>query len=90
VSRNFYSSSLDELDEYEVYAEQFDPLKTDRQARRKRKPKAHHVPKKAKTEVLDDVAATTGVEGSLPRLTSRPGLSRIGCFLRSAPFMMKS
>jgi RIO kinase 1 len=82
VSRNLYASSLDELDEYEVYAEQFDPLKIDRQARRKRKPKAHHVPKKGKTEVLDDVADTTGVEGEFTT-TYQPARFESGWLLSS-------
>jgi RIO kinase 1 len=67
VSRNIYHTydlaDYDESDKFEVYAEQFDPLKTDRQARRKRKPKAKHIPKKSKYDIVDEIADTTGVEG---------------------------
>jgi RIO kinase 1 len=62
VSRNIHSY-LDDSDEFDIYAAQFDPLNTDRQARRKRKPKAKHVPKKSKTQIVGAIAdATTGVE----------------------------
>lgn len=43
-------------DEFEIYEEQFDPMKYDRQARRKRKPKAKHTPKKAQTALMRELA----------------------------------
>ncbi len=52
------------LDEYEAYKELFDPFKTDRQARRRRKPKPRHVPKKSRDEIIDELAdETAGLEG---------------------------
>ena len=52
------------LDEYEIYEELFDPLRNDRQARRRRKPKARHVPKKAQPEVVAELADDmVGLEG---------------------------
>lgn len=49
---------------YDVYEDLFDPIKTDRQARRKRKPKPRHVPKKAQQQVLAElVDETVGLEG---------------------------
>jgi RIO kinase 1 len=47
-----------------MYAEEFNPLRYDRQARRKRKPKVHHKPKKSVTQIITEVADTTGIEGS--------------------------
>ena len=52
----------DEFDKFEAYAEQFNPMQTDRQARRKRKPKAKHIPKKSNNEVVTEIAATSGIE----------------------------
>jgi RIO kinase 1 len=51
-------------DEYEQYEEQFNPLRIDRQARRKRKPKTNHVPKKETSEVALELAdKADGLEG---------------------------
>ena len=36
----------DDMDRYDIYEEQFDPLHSDRQARRKRRPKTAYQPKK--------------------------------------------
>ena len=47
---------------YDEYEELFDPMKSDRQARRKRKPKAHHKPKKQQDSIIEEIADTTGVE----------------------------
>ncbi len=54
---------MNSYDQYEEYESLFDPMQTDRQARRKRKPKARHVPKKAYHEVINEIADTTGLEG---------------------------
>ena len=52
------------LDEYEMYEELFDPMRNDRQARRRRKPKARHVPKKAQQQVVAELADDmVGLEG---------------------------
>ena len=50
-------------DEFEYYEEQFDPLRTDRQARRRRKPKVRHVPKKPRSQIIAELADLTGLEG---------------------------
>jgi RIO kinase 1 len=44
--------------EYERYADQFDPLHTDRQARRRRKPTPRHTPKKSRDEIVAALADT--------------------------------
>jgi RIO kinase 1 len=59
-------------DEYAEYEDQFDPIHSDRQARRKRKPKVKHTPKKSDHEVIEEIAATTGLEGGF-NPTYKPG-----------------
>jgi RIO kinase 1 len=55
----------EELDKYEVYAEQFNPLRTDKEARRKRKAKVNHVAKKSTDSVIEELAdEVRGTEGS--------------------------
>ncbi len=58
--------------DYESYAEQFDPLHIDRQARRKRKTKAHHVPKKSQRQQVAEVAEVKAAEASNFQTTYRP------------------
>lgn len=71
-----------ENDTYDTYASQFDPMQTDRQARRKRKPKAKHMPKKGQKEVISEIAATSGLEGGF-QTTYTPGLFEEGWLLQS-------
>ena len=54
---------MNNYEQYEEYENLFDPMQTDRHARRKRKPKAKHVPKKAQRDVIEEIADTTGLEG---------------------------
>lgn len=52
------------IDEFEIYEELFDPLRTDRKARRGRKPRARHVPKKSQVQVVAELAdEAAGLEG---------------------------
>lgn len=53
----------DYLDKYDDYTTEFDPMQFDRQARRKRKPKARHEPKKSREEIIDEIADPMGLEG---------------------------
>jgi len=78
----FDSNSLSTAsdDEYDKYESQFDPLATDRQARRKRKPKPHHTPKKSTHDVLETIAETTGLEGGF-ETTYQPSLFEQGWLL---------
>lgn len=57
INDDFYT------DKYEQYEEQFNPLHTDRRARRKRKPRANHTPKKSEAQMIAEVADTVGLEG---------------------------
>lgn len=49
---------------YEHYEELFDPLVTDRKARRRRKVKVNHKPKKSEQQIITEIADATGVEGT--------------------------
>lgn len=70
----FYDTNdHDHLDRYSDYEDRFDPLNTDRQARRKRKPKAKHQPKKAEAALREEVADLAGLEGGF-KTTYHPSL----------------
>lgn len=58
---------------YDEYEDLFDPMKNDRQARRKRKPKAHHKPKKKQDAIIEEIADTTGIEAGF-QPTYQPSL----------------
>ncbi len=74
-------STLSRLyDNYEDYENLFEL--NDRQARRKRKPKARHNPKKTARAIIDDIAETQGLEGGF-QTTYVPGLFEEGWLLQS-------
>lgn len=69
--------------QYESYEEMFDPLRHDRQARRKRKLKVHHQPKKSKQEILvESTEEAEGLEGGFTP-TYTPGPFEQGWLLNS-------
>ena len=74
------------IDEYEAYEQQFDPMLTDRQARRRRKPKARHIAKKSRSRIIaelaDDTTDTIGAEGGF-ETTYRPARYEEGWLLSS-------
>jgi RIO kinase 1 len=49
-------------DDLEYYSSLFDPLYTDRRARRKRKPEPVHVPKKLESDVVAELADSAGAD----------------------------
>lgn len=54
---------VDDMDDrYDTYASALDPIQTDRQARRKRKSKVVHVPKKAEEEIIEEIVDPMGLE----------------------------
>ncbi|NDJ55208.1 MAG: hypothetical protein GYB68_19220 [Chloroflexi bacterium] len=70
-------------DEYEALAEQFDPTQTDRRARRKRKPKAQHTPKKAAAALVEELSdEMIGLEGGF-ETSYRPSKHEAGWLLQS-------
>jgi len=71
------------LDHYDQYEDNFDPMRFDRQARRKRKPKARHTPKKQEETILEEIADTTGtLEGGF-ETTYQPSKYEAGWLLES-------
>lgn len=58
---NFINHDDPEL--FEDYAEQFDPMSSDRKVRRKRKIKSRHVPKKSQESIVAELADETGISG---------------------------
>jgi RIO kinase 1 len=69
-------------DKYAIYEEKFNPLNSDRKARRTRKPKAKHTPKKSRWEVVDEIADIEGLEGGF-QTTYVPGHFEEGWLLDS-------
>jgi RIO kinase 1 len=49
-------------DQYDEYEDQYNTLHTDRRARRQRKPKTNHTPKKSYKAIIDDIADAGGLE----------------------------
>lgn len=77
------NNNIYDTDSYEMYEEQFNPLRHDRQARRKRKPKAKHTPKKAQHEIVNEVVDDTiGLEGGF-QTTYTPARYEEGWLLES-------
>ena len=75
-------TNFDSYDSYDDYEARFDPLKSDRQARRQRKPQAHHTPKKQRQEVIEEIADETNAETSF-ETTYVPGHFETGWLLDS-------
>lgn len=77
-------------DEYAFYEQQFDPMYSDRKARKARKAKAKHVAKKASAEVIHEIAEVEGLEGGF-NTTYVPGRFEEGWLLDSIrPFYDRS
>lgn len=60
-------------DPYEYYEALFDPMLNDRQARRKRSPKAHHKPKTNPAQIMMELADELGWENNF-EITYKPSL----------------
>lgn len=75
--------NLNDFDQYEDYEALFDPMQSDRKARRKRKPKAHHVSKRAQHEVITDIADDTDSAESGFKTTYTPQLFEQGWLIDS-------
>ena len=83
---SFDRSWIDDSDErYAELADRFNPLAQDRAARRKRKPKAKHTPKKAVTAIIDEIAeaGSTALEGVGFKTTYQPARYEEGWLLES-------
>jgi len=75
VNRQLY-----DFEEFEPYEEKFNPLRTDRQARRKRKPRVN--PKTDQAVQIKDVAETVGLEGGF-EISYTPSKHEAGWLLES-------
>jgi RIO kinase 1 len=73
---------LNDFDQYENYEAQFDPMNSDRKARRQRKPKAHHQPKKQAYQVIEEIADESNAETDF-KTTYVPGLFEEGWLIDS-------
>ena len=74
---------MNDFDQYEDYEARFDPLNSDRRARRQRKPKAHHQAKKAQTAVIEEIVDNTANEMTF-ETTYTPGRFEEGWLLEFA------
>jgi RIO kinase 1 len=70
-------------DQYEVYEQQFDPLRTNRRARRRRKPEPHHVPKQQLQEVVNGLTDDLGGDEIGFQTTYQPSRYEEGWLLDS-------
>ena len=73
---------MNDFEQYEDYETLFDPMQTDRKARRQRKPKAHHIPNKQQREVITEIADTDNVEAGF-KTTYQPGIFEEGWLIDS-------
>lgn len=64
---------MSRYDSYDQYETLFDPMNTDRKARRKRKQKAHHTPKKQQNELITELADDEGKLSGTAAWTYQPG-----------------
>jgi RIO kinase 1 len=69
-----------DFDRYAEYEAEFDPLRHDRRARRRRKPQARHIPKKTDSAIIREIAQTGGLESGF-NPTYTPGLFEEGWLL---------
>ncbi|MBI1259400.1 MAG: hypothetical protein GC204_18185 [Chloroflexi bacterium] len=74
---------MNNFDQYEDYEALFDPMQTDRKARRQRKPKAHHTPKKQQNEVITEIADADSGEETGFKTSYTPGLFEEGWLIDS-------
>jgi RIO kinase 1 len=76
-------------DKFEAYEAQFDPLYRDRQARRKRKPRVKHKPKKSNNQILSEIADTRGVEGEFTTTYTPARYEKVWLLASLNPFYME-
>ena len=80
---NFYDD-----EKYNDFEAIFNPMETDRKARRKRKPKVKHVPKQSAENIIDELADSTDVETRF-ETTYKPSEFEAGWLYESLkPFYM--
>ena len=73
---------MNDFEQYEDYEARFDPMHSDRKARRQRKPQANHQPKKQQNAVVEEIADAGSAETSF-ETTYQPGRFEEGWLLES-------
>lgn len=73
-----FNQLTDDFDKYEAYEEAFDPLHSDRKARKKRKPKQVPTPLRIKEKYVDEIADDAGVETGRINMTYHPAKHEAG------------
>lgn len=73
---------MSDLDPYDEFEERFNPIRTDRHARRTRKPRTAPRPKKSQAEVVTGLADTVGLESGF-ETTYQPSKYESGWLLQS-------
>ncbi len=73
---------MNDFEQYEDYEARFDPMRTDRKARRQRKPQANHKAKKQQNAVIEEIADASGEETGF-KTTYVPGRFEEGWLLDS-------
>jgi len=76
------NSNYENLEQYEAYEDQFNPLLVDRQARRKRRSIPNYKPKRTEEDIISNSADAIGLEGGL-QISYRPSRHEAGWLLRS-------
>ncbi len=80
----------DDDSKYDDYAEQYDPQRNDRQARRIRKQKGNHVAKKSQADIMRDIAEPTALEGDTFATSYKPSRYESTWLLQSLkPFLQQ-
>lgn len=73
---------MNDFEQYDDFEARFDPMRTDRRARRQRKPQANHKPKKQRSAVIEEIADATNAETGF-ETTYQPGRFEEGWLLDS-------
>lgn len=68
--------------DYDQYEERFNPMNNDRKARRKRKIKLNHNPRKSERQIVEEIADVVGLEGGF-NITYQPSRHEEGWLLSS-------
>lgn len=72
MAKNHLNELYDDGDSYAEYEERFNPLNSDRQARRSRKPKVKHQPKKSQDTIRAELSEESNLEASGSPTTYQP------------------
>jgi RIO kinase 1 len=84
VAKHYWNNAtIDDLDSYGEYEEEFNPLHNDRQARRGRKQKTKHTPKKGQSQIVSELADSNTLDEGSANTTYRPSRHESGWLMNS-------